>query len=71
MKTIGPLIRYRCTKPEHQNAAPRPSDTMTIHESSWAYCPYDVRASEHLWSMANPDAPVLLARVLADPPTLG
>jgi hypothetical protein len=43
---------------------------MTIHEHSWAYCPYDVRATDHLWSVANADAPVLL-REPADPPALG
>jgi hypothetical protein len=61
----APLIRYRCTTPEHQHATKRPSDTMTIHERSWAYCPYDVRAADHLWSVANPEAPVLLVREAA------
>ncbi|HEY6204232.1 MAG TPA: hypothetical protein VI056_14495 [Candidatus Limnocylindria bacterium] len=67
----APLIRYRCTKPEHQHTAKRPSDTMTIHERSWAYCPYDVRAQEHLWSIADPNAPELLVRGPVDPPALG
>ena len=67
----APLFRYRCTNAEHQHAAKGPSDTMTIHEYSWAYCPYDVRATDHLWSVANPDAPVLLARVPGDPPARG
>ena len=65
------LIRYRCTAPGHQHAAKRPSDTMTIHEQSWAHCPYDVRALDHLWSIADPNAPVLLAREPVDPPALG
>jgi hypothetical protein len=70
MKHITPLFRYRCANPEHQRAAKGTSDTITIHEHSWAYCPYDVRAADHLWSVANPDAPVLL-RAPADPPARG
>ena len=67
----SPLIRYRCVAPGHQHAAKRPSDTMTIHEQSWAYCPYDVRASDHLWSIADAKAPVLRFRERAGPPALG
>lgn len=67
----GPLIRYRCTRPEHQHAARTISDKMTIHEQSWAYCPYDVRAADHLWSIANPQAPVFLVKALSDPPAPG
>ena len=26
-----------------------PSDTLTIFAGGWAYCPYDVRVSEHVW----------------------
>jgi hypothetical protein len=65
------LIRYRCTAPGHQHAAKRASDTMTIHEQSWAYCPYDVRASDHLWSIADAKAPVLRVRERAGPPAPG
>ena len=67
----SPLIRYRCTAPGHQHAAKRASDTMTIHEQSWAYCPYDVRAMDHLWSIADPNAPVLLVREPVDPQARG
>jgi hypothetical protein len=70
LENITPLIRYRCANPEHQHAAKRVSDTMTIHDRSWAYCPYDVRASDHRWSVANPQAPVFPVRALADPPAL-
>ena len=66
-----PLIRYRCDNPEHQRATTNLSDTMTIHERSWAYCPYDVRVAGHLWALSNPDAPVLSVRERADPPALG
>jgi hypothetical protein len=47
------------------------SDTMTIHERSWAFCPYDVRVAEHLWALDNPEAPVLLVREPADLPAPG
>jgi hypothetical protein len=59
MKPIAPLIRYRCTNPEHQRTTTTVSDTMTIHERSWAFCPYDVRVADHLWALENPSAPVL------------
>lgn len=62
MRYIKPLIRYRCDNPAHQRPRRSLSDTMTIHERSWAYCPYDVREAGHLWAVANPDAPVLTAR---------
>ena len=71
MKSIKPLIRYRCENPAHQRPTESLSDTMTIHEHSWAYCAFDVRARDHLWSVANPDAPVLLAREPADLPARG
>ena len=71
MNRLKPLIRYLCANSAHQHAAKGPSDTMTIHEQSWAYCPYDVRAADHLWSVANADAPVLLVRARADPPAHG
>jgi hypothetical protein len=60
MKNVKPLIRYRCESPAHQRPTQSLSDTMTIHERSWAYCPYDVRQEGHAWSLANPEAPVLL-----------
>jgi hypothetical protein len=70
MKASTPLIRYRCTNPEHQRATKTLSDTMTIHERSWAFCPYDVRVPDHLWALENPDAPVL-TREPADLPARG
>lgn len=71
MDPIKRLIRFRCANPTHQHAATSLSDTMTIHEQSWAYCAYDVRAADHLWSMANPEAPMLVVREPADPQALG
>ena len=53
MKPFARLIRYRCTNPEHQRSTKTVSDTMTIHERSWAFCPYDVRVADHLWAIAN------------------
>ena len=71
MKKISPLIRYQCANPEHQRVTTSVSDTMTIYDRSWAYCPYDVRASDHKWSLANPEAPAMQLRALADPPARG
>ena len=59
MNPVAPLIRYRCTNPDHQRPTKSLSDTMTIHERSWAFCPHDVRVTDHLWALENPDAPVL------------
>jgi hypothetical protein len=70
MKPHQKLIRYRCTNPDHQRATKTLSDTMTIHERSWAFCPHDVRVVGHLWALENPDAPVL-TKEPADLPTLG
>jgi hypothetical protein len=70
MKPFARLIRYRCTNPEHQRPTETLSDTMTIHEQSWAFCPYNVRVADHFWTIANPEAPVLV-REPADLPALG
>lgn len=70
MKPYGELIRYRCTNPDHQRQTKSVSDTMTIHERSWAFCPDDVRMAGHLWALENPEAPVL-TKEPADLPTLG
>jgi hypothetical protein len=45
-----PLIHYRCVAPKHQTAPGSQSDTLTIHEGKWAYCPHDIRAKGHEWS---------------------
>ena len=71
MRYIASLIRYRCANPDHQRQATSSlADTMTIHERSWAYCPHDVRLPGHTWTLANPEAPVLV-RAPADLPALG
>jgi hypothetical protein len=70
MRPFAPLVRYRCTNPDHQRPTKSLSDTMTIHERSWAYCAYDVRVSDHLWALENPEAPVLV-REPADLPAPG
>ncbi len=71
MKPFATLIRYRCTNPEHQRATKDLSDTMTIHDRSWAFCAYDVRVGDHLWALENPEAPVLIATEPADLPAHG
>ena len=71
MNAVAPLIRYRCANPAHQRPTKSISDTMTIHEHSWAYCPLDVHSADHVWSIANPDAPILDLRERADPQVRG
>ena len=43
------LIQYRCVTEKHQEAKAGNSDTLTVHEGKWAYCPFDVRAKGHEW----------------------
>ena len=45
----APLVHYRCVNPEHQEPPGSKSDTLTIHEGKWAYCPRDIRAKAHDW----------------------
>ena len=44
------LVYYRCTNPKHQQGSGDKSDTLTIHEGKWAYCPHDIRAKDHQWT---------------------
>ena len=44
------LIYYRCANPKHQQLSTNRSDTLTIHEGKWAYCPHDIRAHDHQWT---------------------
>lgn len=44
------LIHYRCSNPKHQQANNNKSDTLTIHEGKWAYCPHDIRVKGHEWT---------------------
>lgn len=44
------LIYYRCTNPKHQQASSNKSDTLTIHDKKWAYCPHDIREAGHEWA---------------------
>ncbi len=43
------LVHYRCVNPRHREAPGSGSDTLTIHERKWAYCPHDIRARGHEW----------------------
>lgn len=45
----GTLVHFRCTNPAHERPAPQRSDTLTLVEGLWAYCPFDVRAGDHQW----------------------
>ena len=46
----GTLVHFRCTNPAHARPAARQSDTLTLFEGLWAYCPFDIRAEDHVWS---------------------
>jgi hypothetical protein len=45
----GTLVHFRCTNPAHERPAEQRSDTLTLVEGLWAYCPYDIRAGDHDW----------------------
>lgn len=44
------LIDFRCVAAAHQHPGGRTTDTLTVHERKWAFCPLDVRAKGHEWS---------------------
>ena len=44
----GTLVHFRCGNPAHEPDG-QPSDTVTLVEGLWAYCPYNVRADGHDW----------------------
>ena len=46
----GTLVHFRCTNPAHAREAAQRSDTLTLFEGLWAYCPFNVRASDHEWA---------------------
>ena len=43
------LIQYRCIADTHQTPKAGTSDTLTVYQGKWAYCPFDVRAKGHTW----------------------
>lgn len=45
----GTLVHFRCTNPAHARPAEQRSDTLTLVEGLWAYCPFDIRAGGHDW----------------------
>jgi hypothetical protein len=46
----GTLVHFRCTNPAHARPATLRSDTLTLVEGLWAYCPFNVRAGDHEWA---------------------
>jgi hypothetical protein len=50
MRDQEALIHYRGATAKHQQPRGADSDTLTIHEGKWAYCPYDIRAKGHEWT---------------------
>jgi hypothetical protein len=55
------LVHFRCTNPAHARPAAQRSDTLTLFEGLWAYCPFNVRAGEHHWT---PTGGVTMAELL-------
>ena len=49
MSDERPLIFFRCVNAKHQELRGRESDTLTIHQGKWAYCPHDIRVKGHQW----------------------
>jgi hypothetical protein len=45
----GTLVHFRCTNPAHDRPATQRSDTLTLVEGLWAYCPFDIRVADHDW----------------------
>jgi hypothetical protein len=45
----GTLVHFRCTNPVHERPPAKRSDTLTLVEGLWAYCPFDIRAGDHQW----------------------
>jgi hypothetical protein len=43
------LIAYQCIAAAHQPSLLHP-DKLTIHNSHWAFCPFDARATDHEWT---------------------
>jgi hypothetical protein len=43
------LVHFRCVNPDHARPTPERSDTLTLVEGLWAYCPFNVRAPDHRW----------------------
>jgi len=46
----GTLVHFRCTNPAHLRPGPERSDQLTLNEGLWAYCPFNVRAGDHVWA---------------------
>ena len=57
------LVHFRCTNPAHARPAAQRSDMLTLVEALWAYCPFNVRAGEHLWT---PTGGVTLAELVSE-----
>ena len=45
----GTLVHFRCTQPAHDRPPATRSDTLTLVEGLWAYCPFNIRAGDHEW----------------------
>ena len=49
MGTAGARIGFICVAPAHLQKNGAPVDHLTIHETTWAYCPSNVRTDGHAW----------------------
>lgn len=48
----GP-IRFVCVEPQHQHAPEQFSNSLTIHENRWAFCPAGT-TKDHVWQATEP-----------------
>lgn len=60
----GTLVHFRCTNPAHGRPAEQRSDTLTLVEGLWAYCPFDIRIGDHEW---DPTGGVAMQELVRDP----
>lgn len=49
----GTLVHFRCTNPAHARPTTERSDTLTVVEGLWAYCPFDIRVGDHDWQITG------------------
>lgn len=57
-------MHFRCENPAHAGSDGRPSDTLTLIEGLWAYCPFDIRVGDHDW---RPTGGVTMEELLKAP----
>lgn len=49
METASARVGFICMAPAHLDKNGPLVDHLTIHETDWAYCPFNVRTDGHEW----------------------